>query len=36
MSSLVITTNSLLVNMDSGLIKGVLFLDLRKAFDTFD
>ena len=35
-SSLLTTTNSWLVNMDSGLINGVLFLDLKKAFDTVD
>ncbi len=33
-SSLLSTTNSWLVNMDAGLINGVLFLDLKKAFDT--
>ena len=35
-SSLLSTTNSWLINMDSGLINGVLFLDLKKAFDTVD
>jgi hypothetical protein len=35
-SSLLCTTNSWLVNMDTGFIKGVLFLDLKKAFDTVD
>ena len=29
-------TNEWLYNMDSGLINGVLFLDLKKAFDTVD
>ena len=33
MSSLISNT---LVNMDAGLINGVIFLDLRKAFDTVD
>ena len=35
-SSLLSTTNSWLINMDTGLINGVLFLDLKKAFDTVD
>ena len=35
-TSLLSTTNSLLINMDSGLINGVVFLDLCKAFDTID
>ena len=30
------STNKWLCNMDSGLINGVLFLDLKKAFDTVD
>ena len=30
------TTNPCLINMDSGLINGIIFLDLRKAFDTID
>ena len=30
------STNKWLYNMDSGLINGVLFLDLKKAFDTVD
>ena len=30
------STNKLLYNMNSGLINGVLFLDLKKAFDTVD
>jgi hypothetical protein len=29
-------TNSWLLNMDAGMINGVLFLDLCKAFDTVD
>ena len=35
-SSLISNTDSWLVNMDAGLINGVIFLDLRKAFDTVD
>ena len=35
-TSLLSTTNSWLINMDSGLINGVVFLDLCKAFDTID
>ena len=35
-SSLLRTTNEWLVNMDKGLINGVVFLDLKKAFDTVD
>ena len=35
-SSLLSSTNSWLLNIDSGMINGVLFLDLRKAFDTVD
>ena len=34
--SLLNITNSWLINMDSGLVNGVLFLDLKKAFDTVD
>ena len=30
------STSKWLINMDSGLINGVLFLDLKKAFDTLD
>jgi hypothetical protein len=33
-TTLLHTTNQLLVNMDKGLISGILFLDLKKAFDT--
>jgi hypothetical protein len=29
-------SDSWLVNMDAGLVNGVVFLDLRKAFDTVD
>lgn len=29
-------TDEMLVNMDNGLINGVIFLDLKKAFDTVD
>ena len=32
----VVLSDSWLVNMDAGLVNGVLFLDLRKAFDTVD
>ena len=35
-SSLLSTTNSWLLNIESGMINGVLFLDLKKAFDTVD
>ena len=35
-SSSLRTTNDWLVNMDKGLINGVVFLDLKKAFDTVD
>ena len=35
-TTLLDTTNQLLVNMDKGLISGILFLDLKKAFDTAD
>ena len=36
MSSLLSNSDSWLVNMDAGLVNGVVFLDLRKAFDTVD
>ena len=36
MSSLISNIDSWLVNMDAGLINGVIFLDLREAFDTVD
>ena len=36
MTSLLKTTNEWLVNMDKGLINSVVFLDLKKAFDTVD
>ena len=32
--SLLKTTNTWLVNMDKGIINGIIFLDLKKAFDT--
>jgi hypothetical protein len=35
-SSLLRTTNEWLVNMDKGLVNGVVFLYLKKAFDTVD
>lgn len=35
-TTLLHTTNQCLVNMDKGLINGILFLDLKKAFDTVD
>ena len=35
-TTLLDATNQLLVNMDKGLISGILFLDLIKAFDTVD
>ena len=35
-SSLLRTTNDWLVNMDKGLINGIVFLDFKKAFDTVD
>ena len=34
--SLLHCTNQWLLNMDKGLINGVLFLDFKKAFDTVD
>ena len=36
MSSLISNRDSWLVNIDAGLINGVMFLDLRKALDTVD
>ena len=36
MSSLLSNSDSWLVNMDAGLVNGVVFIDLRKAFDTVD
>jgi hypothetical protein len=36
MSSLLSNSDSWLVNMDAGLVNGVVFLDLREAFDTVD
>ena len=35
-TSLLKSTNKWFLNIDKGLINGVLFLDLRKAFDTVD
>ena len=35
-TALLCCTNEWLFNMNSGLLSGVLFLDLRKAFDTVD
>ena len=35
-TSLLNATNNWLLNIDKGLINGILFLDLRKAFDTVD
>ncbi len=35
-TTLISLTNEWLYNMDAGLINGVLFLDLKKAFDTVD
>ena len=35
-TSLLQTTDKWLMNIDKGLINGVLFLDLKKAFDTVD
>ena len=35
-TSLLKTTNTWLVNMDQGLINGIIFLDLKNAFDTVD
>ena len=36
LTSLLNATNNWLLNIDKGLINGVLFLDLKKAFDTVD
>ena len=30
------TTNNWSINIDNGLLNGVLFIDLKKAFDTID
>ena len=35
-TALLQSTNEYLMNMDRGLINGILFLDLKKAFDTVD
>ena len=36
MTALLVTTNNWYLNIDDGLINNVLFLDLKKAFDTAD
>ena len=36
MTSLLESTNSWCVNIDKGLLNGVIFIDLKKAFDTID
>ena len=36
LTSLLEASNSWSVNIDNGLINGVLFIDLKKAFDTID
>ena len=36
LTSLLKTTDSWLVNIDRGIINGIMFLDLKKAFDTDD
>ncbi len=36
MTCLIDTTNKLLHNIDRGLLTGMVFLDLSKAFDTLD
>ena len=36
LTSLLETTNSWSVNIDNGFINGVIFIDLKKAFDTID
>ena len=35
-TTLLETTNNLSVNIDNGLLNGVVFIDLKKAFDTID
>ena len=35
-TSLIHVTDRWLKNIDSGLVTGVVYIDLRKAFDTFD
>ena len=36
LTTLLETTNNLSINIDNGLLKGVLYIDLKKAFDTID
>ena len=36
LTALIGTTNSLSVNIDNGFVNGVIFIDLKKAFDTID
>ena len=36
LTALVETTNSWMVNIDKGLLNGVVFIDLKKGFDTID
>ena len=36
MTALLETTNSSCVNIDNGFVNGVVFIDLKKAFDTID
>ena len=36
LTALLVTTNNWYLNIDDGLINSVLFLDLKKAFDTVD
>ena len=35
-TALLETTNNWSINIDNGLLNGVLFIDLKKAFDTID
>ena len=35
-NSVLETTNNCSINIDNGLLNGVLFIDLKKAFDTID
>ena len=36
LTALLETTNNWSINIDNGLLNGVLFIDLQKAFDTID
>jgi hypothetical protein len=36
LTALIEPTNSWSVNIDNGLVNGVVFIDLKKAFDTID